>query len=77
MKCSTRRTIRFHNCVLFSEMQQQLTAIQIETNSKQLPSFTTVPPEETVTWPDEYDTLEELSNSSIFIKKIMDDNYQN
>lgn len=57
-------------------MQQQLTAVEIETNPKYL--TTTNAPEETVTWPpEEYDSLEELSRSSTFMRKIMDNtNYQ-
>lgn len=57
-------------------MQQQLTAIEVETIPKQL-STTTVSPEETVTWPEDYESIEELSRSSTFMRKIIDDeNYQ-
>lgn len=56
-------------------MQQQLTAVELETNPKHI--TTTIAPEETVTWPEDYDSLDELSRSSTFMRKIMDDdNYQ-
>lgn len=61
------------NAFIFSEMQQQLTAIEVETISKHIPTTSTVTPEETITWPEEYDSLEELSRSSTFMRKIMDD----
>lgn len=57
-------------------MQEQLTAIEVETISKQS-STTTVSPEETATWSEDYESIEELSRSSTFIRKIIDDeNYQ-
>lgn len=58
-------------------MQQQLTAVEAETIPKHLPPTTTSTSEETVTWPEEYDSLEELSRTSTFMRKIMEDeNYQ-
>lgn len=58
-------------------MQQQLTAIEAETIRKEILPTSTATSEETVTWPEEYDSLEELSRTSTFMRKIMeDDSYQ-
>lgn len=53
-----------------SEMQQQFTAIETETlKTSTVPSTTT---EEPVTFPDEYESLEDLKKSSILIEKIIE-----
>lgn len=56
-------------------MQQQLTAVEVVTVSKNSPISTTS--EGSNSWLDEYDSLEELSRSSTFMRKIMEnDSYQ-
>lgn len=56
-------------------MQQQLTAVEVVTVPKNPPISLTS--EASNTWIEEYDSLEELTRSSTFMRKIMrHDSYQ-
>ncbi|CAH1977502.1 unnamed protein product [Acanthoscelides obtectus] len=59
------------NCdSILAEMQQQFTAVESNPDDIISPSPGSIV-EENVTWPEDYESLEEFKKSSVFIKKLM------
>nr|CAH7759283.1 unnamed protein product [Callosobruchus chinensis] len=60
------------NCdSILAEMQQQFTAVESRPSDVMVSPSPESEAEENVTWPDDYESLEEFKKSSVFIKKLM------
>nr|CAI5858623.1 unnamed protein product [Callosobruchus analis] len=60
------------NCdSILAEMQQQFTAVESKPSEVMVSPSPESEAEDNVTWPEDYESLEEFRKSSVFIKKLM------